>query len=145
MNCRWISLIIFILIPILQQAQPLRDFRKEAAFLKRILDENHFKPPLMDDVFSNEILESLLNQLDPNHLYFNESDIESLAPFRNSLDEEWKGDRWVFLKPFIELYRNSLMRGKADLSDEIKQNISWTAAEVFYPDGKNGDWSKTEG
>ena len=111
MKLRLFLLLIFLLIPFLQQAQPSRDFRKEATLLRKILDENHFKPPSMDDSFSNEIMRSLLNQLDPDHLYFNEKDIQSLEPFRNSLDEEWKGEQWVFLNLFTDLFRTSFIFG----------------------------------
>ncbi len=79
----------FLSVTIGSYAQAPRDFKKEAAQLIKILDRNHFKLPVLDNSFSSEVLETLLNQLDPGHTYFNEKDIQSLGQFRNSLDDEW--------------------------------------------------------
>jgi carboxyl-terminal processing protease len=125
-------------------AQAPRDFKSEAAQLIKILDQNHYQLPVLDNSFSEEILETLLNQLDPGHNYFNEKDIQSLGQFRNSLDDEWRGSHWDFLQRLTDTYRNALTRGGMYRSKEIEQPISWEVSEVFIPEGRKVEWSKNE-
>jgi carboxyl-terminal processing protease len=128
---------------VLAQLQPPRDFRNEAVRLKKVLDQYHYQPPALDDSFSNEVWQTVLNQLDPSHLYLNAADIQSLTQFRDRLDDEWNGDHWDFLQQLTNTYRNSLIRGGKYLSTEMVRDISWETAEVFVPQGQQVAWPMT--
>jgi len=129
---------------IVSYPQAPRDFKREGAQLMKILEQNHYHLPVLDNSFSAEVLETLLNQLDPGHIYFNEKDIQSLGQFQNSLDDEWRGSHWDFLQRLTDIYRNALTRGDAYLSKGIEQPVSWEASEVFIPEGRKVAWSKNE-
>src|SRR6267378_7427764 len=138
-------LIVFFLgAAIICGAQAPRDFKKEAAQLIKILDQNHYKLPVLDNSFSSEVLETLLNQLDPGHNYFNEKDIQSLGQFQNSLDDEWRGSHWDFLQRLTDTYKNALNRGGTYLAKEIEQPIHWEESEVFIAEGRKVEWSKND-
>jgi carboxyl-terminal processing protease len=138
-------LILFIFSAcVLLQAQTPRNFKKEAAELKALLDRKHYRPPVLNDQFSLNVWWELLNHVDPHRLYFTTQDLTPLNSFRNLLDDEWMGRGWEFLAQFTSSYRNALMRGKTILSGEIEQPISWQSDEVFSPGGSDTDWPKNE-
>ncbi len=139
---------LVILIILLQlsvvRAQTSRDFKAEAARLVIMLDQNHFKLPQLDDKFSAEVLQNVINQLDPGHLYFDKAEIETLDKFRLQLDDELRGTGWTFLPTLTSVYKNALIRGNQSLSAVATEPIDWNAHEVFIPRGSSLPWSATD-
>jgi carboxyl-terminal processing protease len=121
-----------------------RDYRNDAAHIKQAFDTYHYQPPAYDDAFSEAIWETVLLDLDPFHLYFTAQDIAVLAPFRTTLDEEWKGEGWNFLPRLTEVYRDALHRGQRYLEVEAGREISWEVTEPIILKEKRMIWPPTE-
>ncbi|MBL8453593.1 MAG: PDZ domain-containing protein, partial [Zoogloea sp.] len=68
------------LLPTPEQAQ--------AAYLgSMFLSRYHYATQPLDDALSARIFERYLKNLDPEHLYFTQADIDAFAPWRSSLDD----------------------------------------------------------
>lgn len=141
--CRPIYLLAFVLLSYTALTQPSRDFKVEASALRRAFDEHHFSPPTIDDAFSAATFESLLNRLDPAHLYFNQEDISNLQQYQNLLDNEWNQQQWSFLPQITTIYRRALERSNLFLQMEGARNINWQA-ETFHPDGAGLPWQAND-
>ena len=54
----------------------------------QILQRSHYSGQVLDDEISSQFFDRFLNSLDPQHLYFLQSDIEEFERYRNRLDDQ---------------------------------------------------------
>jgi len=60
---------------------------KIASFTARILQQNHYLQQPFDKGVSSKFLDTYLNALDPQHIYFLQSDLREFEKYRDSLDD----------------------------------------------------------
>ena len=59
------------------ELEPTMDQRRATSIATRCLTNHHYKPTRLDDNLSGEIFDVYLELLDPNKIYFLQSDIEN--------------------------------------------------------------------
>jgi carboxyl-terminal processing protease len=80
---------------------------KTAVEVLERLESDHYRKQRFDDSMSSQLLDSYLNSLDPARLFLLQSDVESFAKYRNSLDDAMrKGD----LEPGFVMFRTYQQR-----------------------------------
>jgi len=72
--------------------QPLAQEAKTANLAARILTRYHYKPTPLDDALSAKVFDQYLKALDPEKVYFLQSDIDRLAVDRTRLDDAILGE-----------------------------------------------------
>jgi len=71
------------------------------------LESDHYRKQRFDDAMSSQLLDSYLDNLDPTRLFLLQSDIDSFAKYRNTLDDSLrKGD----LEPGFVIFRTYQQR-----------------------------------
>jgi carboxyl-terminal processing protease len=133
---KFFLLVSLVSVPLLINAQPVRNFKKEASLLKTAMLQNHVQPKTIDDKFSAALFDGMLRELDPEKLYFAETDIKSLTPYRNALDEELYGGNWVFLGKVKELYNMCLKRAEYDITTTLDAPLTWNEKDTYDTKGK---------
>src|SRR5688572_26547150 len=88
--------------------QNVRNFKDEAFDLRIFLAENHVEPRTINDQYSLDVFQLILDEIDPDKLYFTQQDIDWLAAYKTSIDDELMGGNWVFLNRLKERYQSSL-------------------------------------
>ena len=53
-----------------------------------LLEEGHFQPKNFDDDFSHDVYKRFLKRIDPNKIYFYESDLKSFSEFETKIDDQ---------------------------------------------------------
>lgn len=77
----------------------------------------HYAKPKLNDDFSSKALDNYIKDLDPSHVYFLKSDIESFEKYRNKLDEGiFNGD----VSPAFDIFNVYQQR----LNDRIQYSLS---------------------
>ena len=84
-----------------------------------IIAVNHYNKLKFDDEFSSKAFDNYLKHLDPNRVYFLQSDINQFEKYRNSLDEMIKTGN---IQPAFDIY-NVLMK-------RIKERINFSLGIV---------------
>jgi carboxyl-terminal processing protease len=77
-----------------QQKIPLQ---QEAILLSKVLEKNHYHPKLLDEKLARQVILKFINLLDPEHIYFKATDVESILFFQTTLADELNGKSWKFL------------------------------------------------
>ncbi len=70
-----------------------------------ILEEKHFSPKKIDDIFSKEIFKEYLDALDADKDMFLASDINSLKKYETSIDDEIHGAPLKFFPAVMSVYQ----------------------------------------
>ena len=131
---RYVLIFLVLLVSIDALAQQPVSIKNEAQQLKKLIFQHHLDPKPIDNSFSRQVFDLLVNTLDPDKLYFTQEDITALSVFREKVDDELTGNGWDFLKVLTERYKKSLNRTEALIAQHTKQPFDFTKKEIFIID-----------
>lgn len=89
-------------------AQSLDSKATDAFLVSRMVEKFHVQPRPLDKTMSSAIYSRLLEELDDQHIFFIQDDINKLSVWRYKLDEEILGRHTAFLQLLINLYQQRL-------------------------------------
>ncbi len=78
--------------------------RKLLTTIGHLLESEHYNPRKIDDSFSGEVFEAYLKALDPEKNMFIQADIDSLAQFKKTIDDEIHGSKIEFQPSVSKIY-----------------------------------------
>lgn len=113
---------------------PVVDFAEEARLLTAAILVNHVQPAPVDDAFSVWVYDQVLNELDPERIYFTQADIATLVRFRDQLDDELNGDSWSFLPLLTQAYQTSLERYQQGIAGIGQVPTDFSGGDFFQAD-----------
>lgn len=116
--------------------QTTRDFKTEATLLRDALLAYHVAPRTIDDRFSEDVYNYMLEELDPEKIFFTQEDIQSFAAYHTLIDNELNGNNWVFLKLITDRYQSSLKRAGINVQQILGAPIQWKSGQTFDPEPK---------
>jgi carboxyl-terminal processing protease len=117
--------------------------RHEAAaqIIGELLSHYHYSNQPIDDGLSREALSAYLGNLDPQRLFFLQSDVERLEPLRTRLDDQLRAGDLQAAWDIFELYRTrvaeraeyarGLLDGELDFSD--KETLDVDRSDAPWP------------
>src|SRR5438477_4678016 len=91
-------LAIFLVCTICPKAQVLQKTARDAFLITRMVEKYHVQPRPLNDEMSAAIYNQLLEELDDQHFFFTQEDINKLSAYRYTLDDEILNKRTVFLQ-----------------------------------------------
>ena len=106
----------------------------EARLLKKALLENHIQPRLIDDVYSGWVYDHVLDELDPERLYFTQNDLKTLSASRDKIDDELNGSAWTFVPHLTQLYKKCLERYKVGVNEIAGKTIDFSSEQYLDVD-----------
>ncbi|MDA7746498.1 carboxy terminal-processing peptidase [Psychromonas sp.] len=128
-------------IPQLQQ-EP-----QHAKVAKRVSDlfsRSHYKYMPLDDQLSQQIFERYVEQLDFNKQVFMQSDIDKMAAYQFSFDDNLKFGK---LSPAYEMYQLNLLRRYERFTYALSlldKEIEFTTDQQYQYDRSDAQWAKDE-
>jgi carboxyl-terminal processing protease len=110
----------------------------------RFLTNYHYKRTRLDDELSEHIFDSYLKLLDPNRIYFLQSDIESFERYRHQMDDALRHSD--LLSPFemFNVYSDRVLDRVAFARERIKQPFDFTVDEYYQYDREDEPWAKDQ-
>ncbi len=97
----------------------------------KMVEQNHIAPRAVDDQFSADFLDQFLTHLDPNQLYFTQTDIDGFNPYRTTLDEELNNKGWSFFPHFLVVYKKRLQQADSLIVQLAQKPFDFSVAEQF--------------
>jgi carboxyl-terminal processing protease len=101
----------------------------EAAVVTAMVQKFHVQPKPVDDQFSTTVFHLFLTQLDRQKIFFTAEDVQSLAPFKDKLDDEIKNRQTNFLQKVTAIYQQRLRQADAVVDSLGKQPFNFNLAE----------------
>lgn len=117
------------------QSKP-RNVKQEITWMKNALMQYHVEPKAIDDSFSADLFQTLLEDLDPDKIYFTNADLASLESYQHSLDDEVNGKDTGFLNRLKEQYRSGLVRAEKSITAMLASPLDWGLSETYQPEGQ---------
>jgi len=124
--------------------------RKLLSTIGHLLESEHYNPRKIDDSFSKDVFDAYLKALDPEKNIFIKSDLDSLAQFKNSIDDEIHGDKIEFEPTVSKMYDRRYQEVKVIFDSIIKQpfnfniddSIKLDADSIQYASSLNDRYSR---
>ena len=114
------------------------DVHQTLFFLQRA----HYRPATLDDSFSSSVLDTYLDLLDPNKLYFTASDVQSFEPYRYKLDDILKRRDAEVAFDIFKIYRKRIQARTEVLPEIIQAKHDFTVDEEILIDSDSLDWAR---
>jgi len=122
-------LLIFIIISSTAYGQQPLLGQAQAISLRKTLEAQHYQPRPCDDALSGQILFQLIEELDPNRVYFLMADWNELSVYRTRIDDELNGGSWQFLPLVTSLYKQRLQQADKLIGDITRTPFTFSTTE----------------
>jgi len=123
-------IIILIVIPSFCFAQSSLQKAAENAFLiTRMAEKFHVQPRSVDDAFSHHVFSKLFSALDNEKIIFTQKDIDALHSFNNTLDDEIKQRKTIFLQKILSVYKKQIVTVDSLLTIISKKPFNFSIPE----------------
>ena len=126
-----------------QLAQPKSNDASTARMVCNMIQRLHIKQSALNDEISSKLFDRFLKDLDPNKLYFLESDINSFAGERKQLDDKLLAGDTSFANRVFTRYIQLLEQQVQVAHQLIDQEHDFTVEEEMATSGEDLPWAKS--
>ena len=125
------------------QLYPDAHHAKSAMAIVSFLSHNHYERKTLDDSLSSKIFDNYIENLDPNRLYFLDSDIKGFNMYRYKFDDLIiRGN----LLPAYQMFNTYLVRFNERMDfvfERMNHEFDFNIDESFTPDRSELAWAKS--
>ncbi len=109
-----------------------------------LLEQGHYSPKTMDDVFSKMVFKKFIEDLDNDKNVFLKSDIDDFKKFENKIDDEIHGAELISFFSINEVYIKRLNETAGLYNDILAKPFDFTTEEMVMLDREKLNNPKTE-
>lgn len=128
----------------LSELKPELQHEESTEVILHIIDSYHYKKKPLDDSLSSSILDTYLDNLDPNRSFFTTSDIKDFEHYRYQLDDDLKKDDLDPAFYIFKRYRQRVDERVHYALDVLKTDFDFTKDEEYRFDRRDLPWPATE-
>lgn len=126
------------------ELKPKPVYGREARVISYILDTYHYRKIVLNDSLSAAILQSYVNDLDNNRMYFLASDVQSFDKYKTALDDYTRQED---VSPAYQIYAVFKQRYQERMDYVfnvlLKQDFDYNIDEYYETDREKLPWPKT--
>jgi carboxyl-terminal processing protease len=126
------------------QLKPAAQEAKAAHLAAELLSRYHYKAIPLDDALSSKVFDEYLKSLDPEKLYFLQSDIDRLAVNRTRLDDAILTEDLSAPFAIFNLYERRAVERMAFARSLLSKGFDFDGDETLMIDRKDQPWPATE-
>jgi len=128
--------IIAVFVPLilnvfLSNGQTIDKSAHEAFMLTRMVNKFHVDPRPVDEVFSVNVFSGMLQNTDPDKMFFTKNDVTKLSAYTKTLDKEIKQSKTGYLNLFVNTYSLRIKQADTLITDIGKKSMNFYADEKF--------------
>ncbi|MDR1854120.1 MAG: carboxy terminal-processing peptidase [Azoarcus sp.] len=124
--------------------RPTEAHAEAAISSAHLLSRHHYQPIPLDDTLSVQIFDRYLKALDPAHLFFLQSDIDSFAFARTALDDAILEGRLDVPFAMFTRYSERVKKQMGVIRQLLAGNFDFTVDESYTPDRTDAPWAAND-
>lgn len=124
--------------------KPAAQEAKAAHLAAELLSRYHYKAVPIDDALSSKVFDQYLKALDPEKIYFLQSDIDRLAVERTRLDDAIRSEDLSAPFEIFNLYERRAVERMAYARSLLGKGFDFKSDETLMIDRKDQTWPATE-
>lgn len=138
-----ITLLVATTIFAQQLSKPSADDEITTKLVCRLLSQYHINQAKIDDGISSKLLDTYLKALDPQKLYFTQSDIDAFNTYRNQLDDQLLNGDPSFAYAAFDIYKKRVAASLEMADKLIDSDFDFSIDESITVDPDVLEWSKS--
>lgn len=95
----------------------------------------HYSPQPVDDAFSQKIFKEFMERVDYNKKIFTQGDVDQLAAYKTSIDDELKDSAYVFFDAVMKIYDQRVEQARRYSIEPLNSPIDFSIDESIETDG----------
>ena len=112
--------------------------------LMSALNQAHYSPLKVDDAFSEKAYNLYLERLDASKKFLLQSDVDALAKYKKSIDDEVNNGTFEFYNLSFTTINNRIKEKEQWSRDILSKPFDYTVDEEYETDGKKLKYANTE-
>lgn len=128
----------------INDAETEKKFEKITKIVTETVSRHNFKQTPLDDELSAAILDTYLNDLDPNRSYFLEDDIQRFSNYSNNLDDALAENDLTPAFTIFNRYREQVNNQVSYALDLLKSEFDFNIDEEYQFDRVDEPWAKSQ-
>jgi len=108
------------------------------------LNQAHYMPLKVDDAFSEKVYDLYMKRLDYNKKFLLQSDVDELAKYKHSIDEEVMNERFDFYKLSVDMINRRITEKETWCRELLAQPFDYTVDEEYETDGEKLSYAKSQ-
>ncbi len=120
---------------------PEAKFTKEAMVVTNILEKYHYRRIKLTDSLSSVIFDNYFSSLDPNRVYFLQSDVDKFEPYRFKMDNFLKSGQLEVPFEIFNTFRGRFMERINHVERILEGNFDFTIDEYYQSDRSEEPWA----
>jgi carboxyl-terminal processing protease len=109
----------------------------------RFLTNFHYKKTRLDDDLSELIFDNYLKLLDPNRIYFLQSDIDAFEPYRHQMDDALRHSDLLTAFEIFNRYSDRVLERVEYARKRVDEPFDFTIDEYYQYDREEEPWATT--
>ena len=109
-----------------------------------MLEQGHYSPKKIDDVFSKEVFVEYFKRLDPSKRILTEKDMSKLRKYEASIDDEIHGSPLEFFNTAEEIYKKRIVEAEEIYKGFIEKPFDFNKDDVLELDADKLDFASND-
>lgn len=123
--------------------KPTETQKKVERLVFGILSSYHFRKLPVNDSLSSKIYDAYIKELDPNKVFFVDSDIKNFEKFRFSIDDQLSQGDLTSAFQIYNLYRTRTEERYAFIQSILKKPFDFNLEETYQPNRDKAVWANS--
>lgn len=113
------------------QPAGLPPVQQKAILVQRVAQLQHYQARPLDDAFSRQIFDHILEDIDPAYIFLSPAEVATLQKYATLLDDELQGAAWAFLPALQKSLTHSAGQAKAWVQTLLQKPITTAPRSAF--------------
>ncbi len=127
-----------------RSGNPENKYERILQLVGEMLEDGHFSPRKIDDKFSQDVFRKYLKTLDPDKIYFLNSDIEKFKKIEKRIDDEIKGDKLESFFLINEIFKKRFLETESIYKSIMAKSFDFSVDEHYVESEDNDPYPKNE-
>lgn len=128
-----------------EKSEPATRYEKILTSVGEWLEQGHFSPKKLDDVFSKQVFYKFLDDVDPDKNLFMQVDIDHLKKYENQVDNEIRTGKMEIVPAVDASYKTRLDEAEKICNSILQKPMDFTVNESLNLDRDKANWPKNDG
>ncbi len=126
------------------ELKPLPQQTQAAHLTAEFLSRFHYKPVALDDALSGKVMDHFIDSLDPDRLFFLQSDVDSFKTNSTKLDDAINQEDLSIPFAMFNIYGKRVVDRMMYARSLLKQGFDFSVEESYSLKRDKGPWPKSE-
>ncbi len=127
-----------------KKTEPGSKYEKILTIVADLLEKGHFSPKKLDDVFSKQVFDAYIKQMDGDKSFFLTGNITDLRQYEKQVDNEMRSGKIEFVPAVDKIFNERLAIVQGFYKEILSQPFDFTKPEKLQLDGDKRDYAAND-